>query len=82
MGSARIGQSLKPNQAGKPFDINSDLDLFVVSETLFELMVSDFNIWNSSFLSGMVIPRNNNERIFWSDNSARIPKNIQRGFIN
>lgn len=42
-GSAKIGQSLAPSKLGKPFNHESDLDLFIISDILFEKIISEFN---------------------------------------
>lgn len=81
-GSARLGQSLRPGQVGKLFDGASDLDLFVVSNSLFDSMAADFNAWSFQFENGRIAPNNERERGFWSDNIQRVPKLINRGFID
>ena len=80
-GSARLSYSLKPRQIGKPFGPESDLDLFVVSERLFQSMCDDFNRWSSDFRNGCILPKNA-EKKYWKDNSDRGPKLIERGFMN
>lgn len=81
-GSARIGKSLSPQKLGKEFGPHSDLDIFVISSTLFEKLREDFNLWSYEFESKKVIPSNSRESEFWTDNIHRIPKNIARGFID
>jgi hypothetical protein len=81
-GSARIGQSLAPKKIGTRFGEHSDLDLFVVSQALFEQMKSDFNNWSYQFEGGMVKPGNERERRFWTENNQRGPNLIQRGFLD
>jgi len=81
-GSAKIGQSLSPNQIGKPFNEKSDLDLFVISEDLFGKIVSEFNTWAYDFESGKVNPSNRREESFWKANIQRGPKNILKGFLD
>lgn len=82
IGSARIGQSLAPNKLGKKFDQHSDLDIFVISSSLFQRMNDDFNSWSCDFESGKITPSNTREERFWRDNIKRGPKNISRGFID
>lgn len=81
-GSARLGQSLSPNKLGKVFGAHSDLDIFIVSPSLFENMKRDFNAWSYDFESGKIAPSNPRERRFWEDNNQRGPKLMQRGFLD
>ena len=81
-GSARLGGSLVPQKLGKPFDENSDLDIFVVSNSLFQKLKNDFCRWSSDFGSGMLRARNKREQKFWNDNKARGAKLIDRGFMD
>lgn len=81
-GSARLGSSLSPNKLGKPFDENSDLDLFVVSKELLEKLIEDFQFWSSDFETGRAKPNNVNEEKYWRNNNERGPKLIQRGFLD
>lgn len=81
-GSARLGQSLAPKQIGKSFGEHSDLDLFVVSQALFDRMKVDFNHWSYQFEGGLVQPSNDVERKYWIDNNKRGPDLIQRGFLD
>lgn len=81
-GSARLGESLSPKQAGKPFDEKSDLDFFVVSNALFEKLREDFQSWSFDFESGKARPTNDREAYFWRLNNSRGPNLIQRGFLD
>lgn len=81
-GSARIGQSLAPSKIGTRFGEHSDLDLFVVSQVLFDQMKADFNNWSYQFEVGEVLPNNEREKRFWIDNIQRGPNLIQRGFLD
>lgn len=81
-GSARLGSSLSPKNLGKPFDENSDLDLFVISKELFEKLIEDFQTWSSDYETGRAKPDNINEEKYWRDNNQRGPKLIQRGFLD
>lgn len=81
-GSARIGQSLAPKKLGATFGKHSDLDLFIVSNSLFEKMKRDFNEWSYQFEGSIVHPANDRERLFWVDNNQRGLRLIQRGFLD
>ena len=81
-GSARLGSSLSPKKLGRPFGPGSDLDLFVVSETLFQSMTRDFQRWLSDLRKGDISPINKNEGNYWPDNKDRGPKLIKRGFMD
>ena len=77
-GSARFGYSLKPEKFkyGKPFDASSDLDLFTVSEDLFNLLKYDFEIWVEDCKDNKDIP------LIWPENIKFGLKNIEKGFID
>mgnify|MGYP003624806395 CR=1 FL=1 len=81
-GSGRIGQSLAPKKIGTSFGSHSDLDLFVVSQALFDRIKTDFNNWSYQFEGGLVQPSNETERKYWVDNNQRGPGLIQRGFLD
>lgn len=81
-GSARLGQSLAPNKLGSVFNENSDLDIFIISNDLFERLRSDFNSWSFDFESSKVSPSNDREKSFWTSNYDRGQKNISKGFID
>lgn len=81
-GSARLGQSLAPSKIGKPFGENSDLDIFIVSNDLFEKLKLEFNEWSFDFESKNIIPSNDRENYFWLSNLHRGSKNLARGFID
>lgn len=81
-GSARIGQSLAPSKIGTSFGEHSDLDIFIVSNPLFDRMKADFNLWSYHFEVGEVKARNESERRYWVSNNQRGPSSIQRGFLD
>lgn len=81
-GSARIGISLAPSKLGKALDENSDLDLFIVSHSLFADLREEFRTWSLDFENGTTKARNDREARFWSDNNARGPRLLARGFID
>ena len=82
VGSARLGESLNPKKIGTPFNKESDLDLFVVSGRLFNQLRNEFNIWSNDYESGVIKPRDEQEKEYWMDNKKRGPKIIARGFID
>ena len=81
-GSARLGWSLAPQKLGKPFDESSDLDIFVVSNPLFQKLKNDFCHWSSDFESGRLRARSKYEQELWNDNKTRGAKLIGRGFMD
>lgn len=81
-GSARFGSSFVASKVGRPFRPGSDLDIFVVSQTLFARYRADFVAWRNDFHSGVERPRSDRERRWWLDNAERVPRNISRGFID
>jgi hypothetical protein len=83
IGSARVGQALSPGESfGKPFSEKSDIDLSIVSLSLFERLRDEFNAWAYDYETDKVKPRNAREKTFWDDNLSRVPKILQRGFID
>ena len=82
VGSARLGASLAPNKLGKIFSVTSDLDMFIVSKSLFEALRAEFCQWSLGFESGEVTPRNDSETKYWQDNNKRGPRLIGRGFLD
>ncbi len=81
-GSSRLGSSLAPNKLGKPLSKDSDLDLFIVSSSLFSALKEEFRKWSFDFESGETEPTNKREAGFWADNNARGPQMLSRGFID
>lgn len=81
-GSARLGSSFVAHKAGQPFGSRSDLDLFIVSETLFVAYCADFFTWRDDFRSGRVTAHNITEQRYWEDNAKEAPRNIKRRFID
>jgi hypothetical protein len=82
IGSARIGQSLSPDNQGRPFVDSSDLDFMAVSGSLFKEFVDDFNKWTYEYESHAISPKNDRECRFWDDHMERGPLVIGRGFID
>ena len=81
-GSGRIGQSLAPLKLGTNFSEKSDLDLFVISESLLDRLRNDFNTWSFDFESGRIQAKNEREEKFWKDNLARGDTYFSRGFFD
>lgn len=83
VGSVRIGFSMaKSPNYGHPFGTNSDLDLVVVSQKLFKEITDTFSKWKYEYTTGIVHPRTNKEREFWSQNLKFGEKNIPLGFFD
>ena len=81
-GSARFGSSFVAQKAGQPFGPNSDLDLFVISGTLFTAYRANFFTWRDDFRYGRVTARNATEQRYWENNAVEAPRNIKRRFID
>ena len=82
-GSGRLGYSLVPERWGEPYRLRtSDLDLFAVSEHLFEGLRRDFEHWSEDFESGAVVPGSEREERYWPANQQETPRCIARGFID
>jgi hypothetical protein len=81
-GSARIGQSLAPHKIGQAFNAKSDLDLFIISETLLDKLRTDFNSWSFNVEAGHTKPKNEREAGFWKDNLTRGNSYFSKGFFD
>ncbi len=87
VGSAHLGKSLVPCKIGTPFhDIDSDLDLFIVSCSLFTKLTDDFERWASDIEHQRVnfggTDTEIHERRHWKTNLKNNPNNLCRGFID
>lgn len=83
IGSGRQGSSLAPPpKTGKRFDGESDLDWSAVSQELFDRCKEEFESWATDYRNGVVEPRNQTEKQYWTENIASCPKMITRGFID
>jgi hypothetical protein len=83
IGSARIGYSLAPPpEFGRPFDVKSDLDLSIVSPSLFQRVISAFDQFSFDYRSGAVTPRTQWERELWNENLIFGARNIPKGFFD
>ena len=81
-GGGRLGYSLAPKKWGQAYEsVASDLDLFTVSDGLFQRLCADFERWSEDFARGDVQPRNRPERRYWQANQEETPRNMRRGFI-
>lgn len=82
-GSGRLGYSLAPSKWGDTYRPDeSDLDLFAVSNRLFEQLCEDFIHWRDDYHGGEVIPKNERERYYWDINREETPDSIRRGFVD
>ena len=83
VGSGRLGYSLAPTKWGEPYHaVASDLDLFAVSEGLFERLREDFERWRDDYARGDAQPRTEKERHYWNVNRVETPERIRRGFVD
>ena len=81
VGSGRIGFSLSKDEWGDPFNGDSDLDFVVVSDSLFRVLVAEFQTWVRDLASRKVLPRNEPETATWLENIEILNQKIPRGFI-
>ncbi len=84
-GSGRIGYSLDPDPKkwGAVYcPRRSDLDIFAVSERLFTRLREDFERWSDDYSSGAIVPGRKDERRYWPENHKRVPRNMERGFLD
>ena len=82
VGSARLGASFVPKKLGRPFSRNSDLDMFIISKRLFEVLREEFNQWLEAFNNEEVSPVPGDNDKWWEHNSVVVPKNIGNGFVD
>ncbi len=82
VGSARLGKSYAAKQLGRPFDNQSDLDLFIVSSDLFQKLKKEFYLWLHKFETGQITPKSDAEKKYWPENKNKVPGMIKRGFID
>lgn len=82
VGSGRLGYSLSPKAFGRPFGPRSDLDLAVVSQSLFATLTDEFNAWLGRYQSGEARPTNPSESFYWSENATWVPHNLAAGFVD
>ncbi len=82
-GSGRLGYSLAPRKWGRAYDpLSSDLDVFAVSERLFDGLRTDFKRWSDDYDNGAVLPGSENARKYWPANRQEGPGRIARGFLD
>ena len=82
-GSGRLGYSLRPERWGDEYDPgSSDLDVFAVSDRLFDELREDFDHWSSDFDDGTIVPSSKGERLHWPANRQEGPRNIDSGFLD
>ena len=83
IGSGRQGFSLSPDQnVGRPFGPQSDLDLTVISASLFQRLRDAFGRWEQDYTHGIVHPRREREKTLWDENQRICPLTLERGFID
>lgn len=82
-GSAKLGFSLSPNHWLRKFNSErSDLDFFIVSESLFLRLSDELRRWEEDYRNGTLKPSSVREREYWDENIKRLAGNVARGFIN
>ena len=82
-GSGRLGYSLRPERWGDAYNpLSSDLDVFAVSERLFDRLRKDFERWSDDYASGAIVPRSKGERRNWPENRKWGARNKDRGFLD
>ncbi len=83
VGSGRQGYSLSPDQnVGRPFGPHSDLDMTVISSSLFQHLREAFWRWEQDYAQGIAHPRHGHEKALWDDNKQHCPVGLERGFID
>ena len=80
LGSAKTGFAIDPNNFGRKFSENSDLDFAIIDEKLFDDSVNDFKLWKLKTDKNQYDENLKNR--FWSDNQNNLKHQIKRGFID
>lgn len=81
IGSAKTGFSMSPDSYGKKFSENRDLDFTIINEKLFSRLEIEFGLWKEQYIHDLLVP-NEIEKKYWNDNLIRVPKNLDKGFID
>ena len=82
-GSGRLGYSLAPKKWGEDYqEVASDLDLFAVSEGLFQRLCEDFKRWRDDYDRGDVEPEKKRDQYYWNTNLKETPGTIRKGFVD
>ncbi|WP_415220843.1 hypothetical protein [Pseudophaeobacter arcticus] len=82
-GSGRLGFSLAGTKFGAAYNPDkSDVDLFLVSDTWFEKMTEDAELFIARLSRGLAVPRNEFEKKYWPENAQRLKQGIIRGHVN
>lgn len=83
IGSARAGYSLSPPpEYGRRFSDNSDLDLSIISGSLFASVSATFSKFAADYKDGVVKPKNANQEKYWPNNINFGLHNIPKGFFD
>ena len=80
IGSAKTGFAIDPNNYGRKFSENSDLDFAIVDEKLFEKCVIDFKLWKNKTEHNEYDEKQKNK--FWDENQNNLKHQIKKGFID
>ncbi|EMX6285409.1 hypothetical protein [Providencia sp. PROV257] len=82
IGSSNIGFSMATNpKYGTIYTKDSDIDVSIVSDVLFEKSITFFNKWKDEYEGKNISPKPP-EKKFWDDNLITVSNNIKRGFID
>lgn len=81
IGSAKTGFSMSPDSYGEKFSENRDLDFTIINEKLFSNLEMEFGQWKEQYVHNLLVP-NEIEKKYWNDNLIRVPKNLDKGFID
>lgn len=82
LGSARIGFSLAPYKFGRKFGEDSDLDLSIISEEIFEKLKKESIKFINDYENKNIIPDTKTRRSYWEANIKFLKKNLPQGFID
>ncbi|MNI31143.1 hypothetical protein D3C73_850180 [compost metagenome] len=80
IGSAQTGFAIDPDNYGRPFSENSDLDFAIIDKLLFEKSNKDFNLWKTKTENNEYSQEVKNR--YWRDNQINLRDQIKRGFLD
>ncbi len=82
VGSSKLGYSLIPKKFGTKVRYNSDFDMLIVAEDIFNNLILDYKSWLYDMYNGKIQPANIYELRIWLENIQLIDESILWGYIN
>lgn len=80
IGSARTGFAIDPENYGRKFSEESDLDFAIIDKEVFKSSVVDFKLWKSRTEKNEYEEKVRNK--YWTENLSNLRFQIKKGFID